>query len=115
MESSQALNNYLKDFGEWVNEMNSKDKMVTQLKSSEPKNQYASPSTVESNIPTTKTKDPKIEKFKRDKNSIKDYYDNWDKVNPDEDLVDVETGIGINSTDTAASLYNDKKKSNPKK
>lgn len=113
MESSQALNNYLKDFGEWVNEMNSKDKMVTQLKSSEPKNQYASPSTVESNIPTTKTKDPKIEKLKRDKNSIKDYYDNWDKINPDEDLVDVETGIGINSTDTAASLYNDKKKSNP--
>ena len=37
MENSRALSEYYKDCDDWVKEMNSKDKMLTQLKSSEPK------------------------------------------------------------------------------
>ena len=114
MENSRALSEYYKDFDDWVKEMNSKDKMLTQLKSSEPKAPVISTKLEEnesSNPP--KKEDPTKMKYKRDKNSIKDYYDNWDRVDADAELVDVDTKIGINSETTAASLYNDKKKSNP--
>lgn len=116
MENSRALSEYYKDFDDWVKEMNSKDKMLTQLKSSEPKTPVISTKLEEnesSSTNTSKKEDPTKLKYKRDKNSIKDYYDNWDRVDADAELVDVDTKIGINSETTAASLYNDKKKSNP--
>ena len=54
-----------------------------------------------------------MNKYKRDKNSIKDYYDNWDKVDADAELVDVDSGISINSNSNyVKELYNEKKKSN---
>ena len=97
MENSRALSEYYKDFDDWVKEMNSKDKMLTQLKSSEPKAPVISTKLEEnesSNPP--KKEDPTKMKYKRDKNSIKDYYDNWDRVDADAELVDVDTKIGIN-------------------
>ena len=51
-----------------------------------------------------------MNKYKRDKNSIKDYYDNWDKVDADAELVDVDSGISINSNSNyVKELYNEKK------
>ena len=111
MENSRTLQAYYKDFEEWTKEMNAKDKMLTQMKSNEPK---VAPIRSQSPPKPSPQPNPKLDKFKRDKNSIKDYYDNWDKVNADADLIDVDTGIIINSpTETAQSLYNDKRKSNP--
>jgi hypothetical protein len=50
-----------------------------------------------------------MNKYKRDKNSIKDYYDNWDKVDADAELVDVDSGISINSNSNyVKELYNEK-------
>ena len=57
-------------------------------------------------------------KLKRDGNSIKDYYDNWDKVNEDDELIDVESKISMNATsneEIIKNLYNEKQKSNADK
>ena len=39
----------------------------------------------------------RFKKYKRDGNSIKDYYDNWDKVDCDEELIDVDSKIVMNT------------------
>ena len=57
-------------------------------------------------------------KLKRDGNSIKDYYDNWDRVNEDDELIDVESKITMNTKsneEIIKNLYNEKQKSNAEK
>ena len=81
-------------------------------------------------IVTGKLRDPKKEritkakelarqnKLKRDGNSIKDYYDNWDRVNEDDELIDVDTKITMNNNsneEIIKNLYNEKQKSNADK
>ena len=60
----------------------------------------------------------KQNKLKRDGNSIKDYYDNWDRVNEDDELIDVESRTTMNNVSNAdiiKNLYNEKQKSNADK
>lgn len=94
-ENSMSISDYLKDLHEWEKEINSKDKILkTQSKGikankensknlqTETKNE--SKSQIENNKPGEKN-------FKRDKNSIKDYYDAWNKIDIDnEELIEKE-------------------------
>ena len=128
MENSKSINEYIKDFDNWVNEMNTKDNIITQIKKQQPEEEpikasYEEDENEKKNKIELAHKEALQNKFKRDKNSIKDYYDNWDKVNADAELVDVESSISINSNNnnnnnkifTSKELYNENKKSNAQK
>lgn len=121
MDNSKSLNEYYKDFDGWVNEMNQKEKIVQQLNSTKPiqpgissTNTNQPDSIKEKETDQSKTKN-NHKYLKRDKNSIRNYYDEWDKINPEEDLIDVESSITINSSSNSANaLYQDKKTSSAK-
>jgi hypothetical protein len=118
MENSKSINEYIKDFDNWVNEMNTKDNIITQIKKNQPEQppitaSYEEDENEKKNKVEQAHKEAMLNKYKRDKNSIKDYYDNWDKVDADAELVDVDSGISINSNSNyVKELYNEKKKSN---
>lgn len=121
MENSKNLNKYYEEFDDWISEMNKKDKIVSQIKSTETQNSKKTDKKLESTINSKediknkekKVNDDKFKKYKRDGNSIKDYYDNWDKVDFDEDLVDVDSKVimNTNSNLTPQQLYDANKKS----
>ena len=116
VENSKNINQYYTEFNNWVEDMNKKDNILTQIKLKEPKKDPIISSGENEKEKIEKIKNAHLEaqmnKYKRDKNSIKDYYDNWDKVDADAELVDVDSGISINSNSTSnyvKELYNEKK------
>ena len=117
VENSKNINQYYTEFNDWVEDMNKKDNILTQIKLKEPKKEVIVSSGEDERERLEKIKnahkEAQMNKYKRDKNSIKDYYDNWDKVDADAELVDVDSGISINSNSNyVKELYNEKKKSN---
>ena len=117
VENSKNINQYYTEFNDWVEDINKKDNILTQIKLKEPKKEVIVSSSEDERERLEKIKnahkEAQMNKYKRDKNSIKDYYDNWDKVDADAELVDVDSGISINSNSNyVKELYNEKKKSN---
>ncbi len=117
VENSKNINQYYTEFNDWVEDMNKKDNILTQIKLKEPKKEVIVSSGEDEKERLEKIKnahkEAQMNKYKRDKNSIKDYYDNWDKVDADAELVDVDSGISINSnSNDVKELQNEKKKSN---
>ena len=117
VENSKNINQYYTEFNDWVEDMNKKDNILTQIKLKDPKKEVIVSSGEDERERLEKIKnahkEAQMNKYKRDKNSIKDYYDNWDKVDADAELVDVDSGISINSNSNyVKELYNEKKKSN---
>ena len=114
VENSKNINQYYTEFNDWVEDMNKKDNILTQIKLKEPKKEVIVSSGEDERERLEKIKnahkEAQMNKYKRDKNSIKDYYDNWDKVDADAELVDVDSGISINSNSNyVKELYNEKK------
>ena len=122
MDNSRNINEYYKDFESWVEDMNKKDNTLLNIQSKEPKKEVIINDDAEIELKKEKIRKAKElarqNKLKRDGNSIKDYYDNWDKVNEDDELIDVETKITMNTKsneEIIKSLYNEKQKSNAEK
>ena len=122
MDNSRNINEYYKDFESWVDEMNKKDTKILNIKSKEPQKEVIINDEAEIELKKEKIKKAKeiakLNKLKRDGNSIKDYYDNWDKVNEDDELIDVESRTTMNNVsnvDIIKNLYNEKQKSNADK
>ena len=122
MDNSRNINEYYKDFESWVEEMNEKDNKLLNIQSKEPKKEAIINEDAEIELKKEKIRKAKElarkNKLKRDGNSIKDYYDNWDKVNEDDELIDVESKISMNTTsneEIIKNLYNEKQKSNADK
>ena len=122
MDNSRNINEYYKDFESWVDEMNKKDTKILNIKSKEPQKEVIINDEAEIELKKEKIKKAKeiakLNKLKRDGNSIKDYYDNWDKVNEDDELIDVESRTTMNNVSNAdiiKNLYNEKQKSNADK
>ena len=122
MDNSRNINEYYKDFESWVDEMNKKDTKILNIKSKEPQKEVIINDDGEIELKKEKIRKvkelAKQNKLKRDGNSIKDYYDNWDRVNEDDELIDVESKIVMNNTtneEIIKNLYNEKQKSNADK
>ena len=122
MDNSRNINEYYKDFENWVEDMNKKDNKLLNIKSKEPEKRVIINEEAELELKKEKIRKArelaKQNKLKRDGNSIKDYYDNWDKVNEEDELIDVESKISMNTTsneDRIKNLYNEKQKSNAEK
>ena len=122
MDNSRNINEYYKDFENWVDEMNKKDTKILSIKSKEPQKEVIINDDAEIELKKEKIKKAKEiakqNKLKRDGNSIKDYYDNWDRVNEDDELIDVESRTTMNNVSNAdiiKNLYNEKQKSNADK
>ena len=122
MDNSRNVTEYYKDFENWVEEMNKKDTKILSIKSKEPQKEVIINDDNEIELKKEKIKKAKEiarqNKLKRDGNSIKDYYDNWDRVNEDDELIDVESKITMNNTtneEIIKNLYNEKQKSNADK
>ena len=122
MDNSRNVTEYYKDFENWVEEMNKKDTKILSIKSKEPQKEVIINDDNEMELKKEKIKKAKEiarqNKLKRDGNSIKDYYDNWDRVNEDDELIDVESKITMNNTtneEIIKNLYNEKQKSNADK
>ena len=122
MDNSRNINEYYKDFENLVEDMNKKDNKLLKIKSKEPEKQVIINEEAELELKKEKfikaRELARQNKLKRDGNSIKDYYDNQDKVNEEDELIDVESKISMNSTsnkDIIKNLYNEKQKSNAEK
>ena len=122
MDNSRNVTEYYKDFESWVDEMNKKDTKILSIKSKEPQKEVIINDEAEIELKKERIKKAKElarqNKLKRDGNSIKDYYDNWDRVNEDDELIDVESKITMNNTtneEIIKNLYNEKQKSNADK
>ena len=122
MDNSRNINDYYRDFESWVDEMNSKDKIISNIKSQEPEKKPIINEDAELELKREKIRKAKElakqNKLKRDGNSIKDYYDNWDRVNEEDELIDVDSKISMNNTsneEIIKNLYNEKQKSNAEK
>ena len=122
MDNSRNINEYYKDFESWVEDMNKKDNKLLNIQSKEPKKEAIINDDAEKELQKEKIRKAKElarkNKLKRDGNSIKDYYDNWDKVNEEDELIDVESKISMNTTsneEIIKNLYNEKQKSNADK
>ena len=122
MDNSRNINEYYKDFESWVEDMNKKDSKLLNIQSQEPKKEVIINEDAELELKREKIKKAKElakqNKLKRDGNSIKDYYDNWDRVNEDDELIDVDSRISMNTTsnqEIIKNLYNEKQKSNAEK
>ena len=114
MDNSRNINEYYKDFESWVDEMNKKDDKILNIKSKEPQKEIIINEDAEIEYKKEKIKKAKElakqNKLKRDGNSIKDYYDNWDRVNEDDELIDIESKISMNSNsneEIIKNLYNE--------
>ena len=85
MDNSRNINEYYRDFESWVDEMNNKDKIISNIKSKEPEKKAIINDEAELELKKEKIRKAKelakANKLKRDGNSIKYYYDNWDRVN----------------------------------
>ena len=83
MDNSRNINEYYKDFESWVEDMNKKDNKLLNIQSKEPKKEVIINEDAEIELKKEKIRKAKElarqNKLKRDGNSIKDYYDNWDK------------------------------------
>ena len=102
IENSHNIQDYLKDLNSWEKEMISKDKIITE--------------TQKPLIKITKNekgekKEETIQNSKliRDKNSIGDYYKEWDKINAD---VDKEEDINPIKPQDAINIKQSKAKAN---
>ena len=122
MDNSRNINEYYKDFESWVEDMNKKDNKLLNIQSQEPKKEVIINEDAEIELKKEKIRKAKElarqNKLKRDGNSIKDYYDNWDRVNEDDELIDVDSKISMNTTsnqEIIKNLYNEKQKSNAEK
>ena len=122
MDNSRNINEYYKDFESWVEDMNKKDNKLLNIQSQEPKKEVIINEDAEIELKKEKIRKAKElarqNKLKRDGNSIKDYYDNWDRVNEDDELIDVESKITLNTKsneEIIKNLYNEKQKSNAEK
>ena len=122
MDNSRNINEYYKDFESWVEDMNKKDNKLLNIQSQEPKKEAIINEDAEIELKKEKIRKAKElarqNKLKRDGNSIKDYYDNWDRVNEDDELIDVESKITMNTKsneEIIKNLYNEKQKSNAEK
>jgi len=122
MDNSRNINEYYKDFESWVEDMNKKDNKLLNIQSQEPKKEVIINEDAEIELKKEKIRKAKElarqNKLKRDGNSIKDYYDNWDRVNEDDELIDVESKITMNTKsneEIIKNLYNEKQKSNAEK
>ena len=122
MDNSRNINEYYKDFESWVEDMNKKDNKLLNIQSQEPKKEVIINEDAELEIKREKIRKAKElakqNKLKRDGNSIKDYYDNWDKVNEEDELIDVDSKISMNTAsnkEIIKNLYNEKQKSNAEK
>lgn len=122
MDNSRNINEYYKDFESWVEDMNKKDNKLLNIQSKEPKKEAIINDEAEIELKKEKIRKAKElarkNKLKRDGNSIKDYYDNWDKVNEEDELIDVESKISMNASsneEIIKNLYNEKQKSNADK
>ena len=122
MDNSRNINEYYKDFESWVEDMNKKDNKLLNIQSKEPKKEVIINEDAEIEFKKEKIRKAKElarqNKLKRDGNSIKDYYDNWDRVKEDDELIDVESKISMNTTsneEIIKNLYNEKQKSNADK
>ena len=122
MDNSRNINEYYKDFESWVEDMNKKDNKLLNIQSQEPKKEVIINEDAELELKREKIRKAKElarqNKLKRDGNSIKDYYDNWDRVNEDDELIDVESKITMNTKsneEIIKNLYNEKQKSNAEK
>jgi len=94
-ENSMSLSDYFKDLHQWEKEINNKDKIIKTQgipKTKEKKEKYSTDSEREPmNINKEATSNTATRILKRDVNSIKDYYDAWNRVNIDkEELKDKE-------------------------
>ena len=122
MDNSRNINEYYKDFESWVEDMNKKDDKLLNIQSQEPKKEVIINEEAELELKREKIRKAKElarkNKLKRDGNSIKDYYDNWDKVNEEDELIDVDSKISMNTAsneEIIKNLYNEKQKSNAEK
>ena len=122
MDNSRNINEYYKDFESWVEDMNKKDNKLLNIQSQEPKKEVIINEDAEIELKKEKIRKAKElarqNKLKRDGNSIKDYYDNWDRVNEDDELIDVESKITMDTKsneEIIKNLYNEKQKSNAEK
>ena len=122
MDNSRNINEYYKDFESWVEDMNKKDNKLLNIQSQEPKKEVIINEDAELELKREKIRKAKElakqNKLKRDGNSIKDYYDNWDRVNEEDELIDVDSKISMNTTsnqEIIKNLYNEKQKSNAEK
>ena len=122
MDNSRNINEYYKDFESWVEDMNKKDNKLLNIQSQEPKKEVIINEDAEIELKKEKIRKAKElarqNKLKRDGNSIKDYYDNWDRVNEDDELIDVESKITMDTKsneEIIKNLYNEKQKSNVEK
>lgn len=101
IENSKSVSEYFKDLTEWEKEINKKDQIIKTHNHRNIKENDTKPETV-----LSKNENSNV-KLKRDKNSIKDYYDTWDKVNVDDiELNDVNSGVLINSSNPSTSNGN---------
>jgi tetratricopeptide (TPR) repeat protein len=89
-ENSMSVSDYLKDLHEWEKEINTKDKILktqsqgNNVNKEKSKNSEKTPNKLVEKIPTQKI-------LKRDKNSINEYYDAWNKIDiGEEELMDKE-------------------------
>jgi tetratricopeptide (TPR) repeat protein len=90
-DNSKSINEYYKDLMQWQKEIAQKDKLIKDnFKGKE--NFYNE----EQNDDISKNAEIK-EKLKRDVNSIKDYYNHWDKFNVDEELNIIDKDKDSNS------------------
>lgn len=109
MQNSKSINDYVKDLYDWEKDAIKKDSIIknhTQSINKIPKSKNIQDEKHE-NINTT-IKDEQSssvnKKLKRDINSIGDYYKEWDKINEEVELRDVDSGIVVNSnSDTSHS------------
>jgi tetratricopeptide (TPR) repeat protein len=101
-ENSANIQNYFKDLSEWQKEINTKDKIIdTNFKQKDPKlYNTIEASKTETQIESTVNKNAEIkERLKRDVNSVKDYYNHWDKfdVDAEVELIDKD-GKGLQNS-----------------
>ena len=122
IDNTNNINEYYKDFESWVEDMNKKDIKLLNIQSQEPKKEVIINEDAELELKREKIRKAKElakqNKLKRDGNSIKDYYDNWDRVNEEDELMDVDSKISMNTTsnqEIIKNLYNEKQKSNAEK
>lgn len=119
-ENSMSISDYLKDLNEWEKEIKTKDKILksqTKVNNQPSKfinEQIQDTSNHSASVNELETANSTTKILKRDVNSIKDYYDAWNRINiEEEDLKDKdEIPIPINNSEisTKKDLYTNPKK-----
>jgi tetratricopeptide (TPR) repeat protein len=90
-ENSTSIQDYFKDLLDWQKEINAKDKLInTNFKSKVPKTYNTIETSKDDKDENSDNNKLIKENLKRDVNSIKDYYNQWDKFNLDEELATID-------------------------